>query len=231
MKVLGEFPAPPDHLVMLEQMISPDKAELITPEMRTYHQKKQDAKKYGLGSGIILGCTGGSCRFSDDCDVYQTLSKTSSGPIADKILADTDCVLEIAAAKKIFDSIITTLVQVDQNIDISPVDALNILEVIRKEILVMRLIRHINRKGELYEEVIGFDRGEPMYNTVLNPAFTQLDKLVKSRDINIKALAIDRESQLKQDAISEERHRAFQKLAREAKQSEIVVQARPELGE
>ena len=194
-EALGVFPTPPDHLILLEQIVRPGKMDDITDEMKESYERKTRATRHALGSGIIMQCKGSQCYYSNECEL-----KLSGIP--DDVLTDSPCILEIGLAQQIFNSLALDLFKENEEIAISGVEALNIMEVIRKKILAARLDKCIKLKGEMYEEVVGFADGRAISQTVMNPAIDLQEKISKSIERNISQLALDRNTRIKHGIMS-----------------------------
>ena len=216
-EALGSFPTPPDHLILLEQIVHPDKMDDITDDMKETYQRKTRATRHALGSGIIMGCKGSRCYYSNECELKQ------SG-IPDDILTESPCILEIGLAQQIFNSIALDLFKENEEIAISGVEAINIMEIIRKKILAARLDKCIKLKGEMYEEIVGFSDGRPISQHVLNPAMDMQEKISRSIEKNIQQLALDRNSRIRHGIMSSSAE-SLKRLQESAQRKEVVTVA------
>jgi len=220
---LAFMPAPPDHLVLLSQMVSPDLdfESTITSTIKENYYRRRTNTRYDLGTGVIMNCKGSQCPYSTECEIKQ------SG-IPDSILVDLPCVIEVAIAKQVFSSCVSELLRstalaTDDSVYLSGVDVLNIMEVIRKEILIARLLKNVKIHGDMYFEETFYPDGSGNKVLAVNPAYNYLDKLSKSRNENIKQLAIDRSSKISQSSLADAKASFYQELKAKVKLVELEV--------
>ena len=201
-RVLGQMPVPPDHLVLLEQIASPAEMTKITEEMEEAYRNRSAALKHALGSNVIMQCKGSDCFYANECPLKQ------SG-IPDDVLADKPCVIELAAAKHVFDSLMIDLFVDSDDVRVSGVDALMIIEVIRQEIVTQRLHKCVRIKGEMYDIEEQGKFGVTAIPTV-NPAIDTIEKISASKARNMKALSLDRQSRFNRGVVGNEADRIKQ---------------------
>lgn len=214
-EALGSFPTPPDHLVLLEQIVRPESLGEITDDMKDSYQRRTRATRHALGSGIIMQCKGSQCYYSNECELKQ------SG-VPDSVLMQSPCILEIGLAQQIFNSLALDLFKENEEIAISGVEALNIMEVIRKKILAARLDKCIKLKGEMYEEIVGFADGMPITQHVINPAIAMQENISRSIEKNVQQLALDRNTRIKHGIMSSSVE-SLKRLQESAQRTEVVT--------
>ena len=198
-RVLGQMPVPPDHLVLLEQIASPAEMAQVTDEMSEAYRNRSAALKHALGSNVVMQCKGSDCFYANECPLKQ------SG-IPDSVLAEKPCVIELAAAKHVFDSLMIDLFVDSDDVRVSGVDALGIIDVIRQEIVIQRLHKCVRIKGEMYDIQEQGKFGVTDIPTV-NPAIDTIERISASKARTIKALSLDRSSRFNRGAVGNEADR------------------------
>lgn len=228
---LETFPAPPDHLILLSQMVKPEKfSQAVSETIKEKYYARRINSRYDLGTGVIMNCKGSRCPYAGECEIKMA-------GIPDDVLEDLPCIIEVAIAKQVFTSCIAELIKSpdyvsgtgEAEISLSGVDIISIMDVIRAEILTARLHKRIKIHGDMYEEETNYPDGT--FNRVLaiNPAYDYLTRLGKSKNESLKQLVIDRESKVKYSSIAEARANFYQKLKEKVRLVELDITP-PELG-
>jgi len=222
-QVLGRMSTPPDHLVLLNQIASTEDKELITEEMEESYRRRSGSLKHALGSNVVMNCKGSACFYVNECELKQ------SG-IPDSVLEGKPCVIELGASKHVFDSLVMDLFTDADDADevrISGVDAMTIIDVIRQELLTQRLHKCVRIKGEMYDIQEQGKFGVTDIPTV-NPAIDTIEKITASKARAVKALSLDRSSRFNRGAVGSEAER-IQRLREQVTPIERTVNV-PVLG-